>query len=101
MDMPDETTGTLNGASTSVPEPTAAAVQTGTAIIPAPDGTTLTLNEAATNSFFQSLQGQHVTVITNGGVYNATNVAGNINNYNGESQTMYTGGGAPNGTGGL
>ena len=105
MDMPDETTGTLNGASTSVPEPTAAAVQTGTAIIPAPDGTTLTLNEVPTNSFLQGYPGNLTVVMGNCNITNNTDNSTN-NNYagatvnNAERQTIYTGGGAPNGTGG-
>ena len=105
MDMPDETTGTLNGASTSVPEPTAAAVQTGTAIIPAPDGTTLTLNEVPTNSFLQGYPGNLTVVMGNCNITNNTDNSTN-NNYagatvnNAERQTIYTSGGAPNGTGG-
>ena len=99
MNMPDETTVTFNEASTSVPEP--AAVQAATAIVPtASDGTTLALNEVPTNSFLQGYQGQHLTVVMG----NYTNT--NNNNYagatvnNAERQTIYTGGGAPNGTGG-
>ena len=99
MNMPDETTVTFNEASTSVPEP--AAVQAATAIVPtASDGTTLALNEVPTNSFLQGYQGQHLTVVMG----NYTNT--NNNNYagatvnNAERQTIYTSGGAPNGTGG-
>ena len=90
----------LNGASTSVPEPTAAATQPWTSIIPAPDGTTLTFNDVAPNSFLQNVQG-NVTVVMGNFTDASTknNYAGaTVNNV--ESHTMNTGGSAPNGTGG-
>jgi hypothetical protein len=98
MNMPDKTTVTLNGASTSVPEPTAAAAPLGIAVLSMPDGTTLTVYSGSAPENFRTF-----APVTNnfhsGAVYNATTVEAGATVNTAERQTIYTGGGAPNGTG--
>jgi hypothetical protein len=79
----------FHGASTSVPEPTAATVQPGTVVLSMRDVHELFRASAPVTNNFHS-----------GAVYNATTVEAGATFNNAERQTMYTGGGAPNGTGG-
>jgi hypothetical protein len=98
MDMPDGTMVAFNDAPTSVPVVTSVAAPPGTVTISMPGGSTVTVTAGASNVLEIA---RALAPVTNnfhsGAVYNVE-AGGTVNNT--ERQTIYTGGGAPNGTGG-